>query len=82
MPEQIPKALVDLEDLTIHGGAPVLLRRALARLAPGELLEVRGDSPVLAEELAAWCRKEGHRYQGEGQGPNINRIEPGAGLAP
>jgi len=82
MSERIPKTQVDLEDLTVHGGAPVLLRRALAKLAAGDLLEVRGDSPELAEELAAWCRKEGHRYLGEGKGPNTYRIERGAGLAP
>jgi hypothetical protein len=82
MPEQFPKTEVDLEDLTVHEGAPVLLRRALARLGAGEMLEVRGDSPQLVEELAAWCRKEGHRYLGEAKGPNIHRIERVAGLAP
>jgi TusA-related sulfurtransferase len=82
MPERIPKALVEIEDLTIHEGAPVLLRRALAGLAAGELLKVSGDSPQLAEELAAWCRKEGHRYLGEDKGPNTYRIQRGAGPAP
>jgi hypothetical protein len=82
MPERFPKAQLDLEDLTIHEGAPVLLRRALAKLAVGELLELRGDSPELVEGLAAWCRKEGHRYLGEGKGPNIHRIERGTVLAP
>lgn len=82
MSERIPKAQVDIEDLTVHHGAPVLLRRALAKLAAGEMLEVRGDSPELAEELAVWCRKEGHRYRGEDQGPHTYRIERGAGLAP
>src|SRR5437588_10979873 len=82
MPERFPKAQVDLEDLALHEGAPVLLRRALAKLAAGELLEVRGDSPELAEGLAAWCRKEGHGYWEQGKGPNAYRIERGAGLAP
>src|SRR5215471_18850149 len=82
MPEQFPKTKVDLEDLALHEGAPVLLRRALAKLAAGEMLEVRGDSSELVEQLAAWCRKEGHRYLGEGKGPNTHRIERGAGLAP
>jgi hypothetical protein len=81
MPERFPKAQVNLEDLTLHEGAPVLLRRALASLAAGELLEVSGDSSELAEQLPAWCRKEGHRYLGDGRGPNIHRIERGAGLA-
>jgi TusA-related sulfurtransferase len=82
MPELLPKAQVDLEDLTLQEGAPVLLRRALAKLGPGELLEVRGDSPELAEGLAAWCRKDGHRYLGNGKGSTVHRIERGAGLAP
>ena len=80
MPEQFPKARIDLEDLTIHEGAPVLLRRALTGLSPGELLEVRADSAEFVEALAAWCRKEGHRYWGSA-GPNYYRIERGAGPA-
>lgn len=57
-----PKQQVELEELALHEGAAVLLRRALAQLAPGEWLEVRGDSAELAEHLAAWCRKEGHGF--------------------
>jgi hypothetical protein len=68
MPERFPKAQVNLEDLTLHEGAPVLLRRALAPLAVGERVEVRADSPELAEELPAWCRKEGHHYLGDSRG--------------
>ena len=45
MPERSPKAQVNLEDLTLHEGAPVLLRRAIAQVAAGELLKVRGDFP-------------------------------------
>ena len=82
MPERFPKAQLELEDLAIHDGAPVLLRRALADLAPGNWLEVRGDSPQLVEELAAWCRKEGHHYLGIGTAPNTYRIERGAGPSP
>lgn len=83
MPERSPKAQVDLEDLTVQDGAPVLLRRALAQVAAGELLEVRGDSSELAGELAAWCRKEGHRYLANGgAGLSSHRIERGAGSAP
>jgi len=81
MPEQFPKAQIDLEDLSIHEGAPVLLRSALAGLAVGELLEVRADSPELADALASWCRKEGHRYLGSA-GTDSHRIERGVGPAP
>ena len=61
MPDTKPKRQLNLEDLALHEGATVLLRRTLAKLGSGEWLEVRGDSPELAEHLAAWCRKEGHR---------------------
>jgi TusA-related sulfurtransferase len=59
MPDSTPKQRLDLEDLALHEGATVLLRRTLAQLAAGEWFEVSGDSRELAEQLAAWCRKEG-----------------------
>lgn len=82
MPQLLPKAQVDLGDLDLHEGAPVLLRRALGAnggLIEGDLLEVRGSSPDLAENLPAWCRQEGHHYLGNGGGRDIHRIERGAG---
>lgn len=82
MPERLPKARVDLEDLAIHEGAPVLLRRAFGTLAPGEILEIHGESHDLEEALAAWCRKEGHRFLGRDVGQRTCRIERGAGPAP
>lgn len=78
MPERLPKTQVDLGDLSLHEGAPVLLRRALSGLAAGELLEVRGSAPGLAEDLAVWCRQAGHNYLGNGAVSNIHRIERGA----
>jgi hypothetical protein len=63
MPDSIPKQRVELEDLALHEGAAVLLRRALAELAAGEWCEVHGDSPDLADHLAAWCRKQGIRCE-------------------
>jgi hypothetical protein len=82
MPERIPKAQVDLEDLTLYEGAAVLLRHALAKLAEGELLEVHGDSSEMADVLDAWCRKEGHRYLGAGNGPSTHIVSRGPGPAP
>ncbi|HEX5481321.1 MAG TPA: ferritin-like domain-containing protein [Terriglobia bacterium] len=82
MPDRFPKAKVEIADLGIFDGAPVLLRRGVAQLAAGELLEVAGDSPALADGLAAWCRKEGHRYLGRGSGPHTYRVERGAKSAP
>ena len=63
MPNTKPKRQLDLEDLTLHEGATVMLRRALAQLGSGEWLEVRGDSAELAVHISAWCRKEGHRLE-------------------
>jgi TusA-related sulfurtransferase len=81
MPDSTPKQQVDLEDLALHEGATVLLRRALARLGWGEWLEVRADSPELAEQLAAWCRKEGLSYESKQGVAGLHRIQS-AGAAP
>jgi hypothetical protein len=66
---------VDVEDLALHEGAPVLLRLALAEMNPGEWLEVHGDSPQLGEQLAAWCHKEGHGYECPQGITNVYRIQ-------
>jgi tRNA 2-thiouridine synthesizing protein A len=34
--------------------------RAVRRLAPGDLLEVVGDDPLMRLDMAAWCAREGH----------------------
>jgi TusA-related sulfurtransferase len=82
MPERIPKAQINLEDLTLYEGAAVLLRHALAQLAEGELLEVHGDSSEIGDVLAAWCRKEGHLYLGADNGLTSHRISRGLRPAP
>ena len=63
MPDSTPKQRVELEDLSLHEGATVLLRRALSGLAAGDWCEVHGDSAELADHLAAWCRKQGLRCE-------------------
>lgn len=55
--------VLDLEDLGFDRGAHLLLRRALSGLAPGAALAVAGSDPVLPAHLAAWCRREGHRFE-------------------
>jgi hypothetical protein len=77
MPNSTPKAQLQLEDLSLHDGANVLLRRTLGHLAVGDWLEVRGHSSDLAEELVAWCRKEGHRCEGGNGGAGFYRIQRG-----
>ena len=81
MADSTPKQQLDLEDLALHEGATVLLRRTLAQLRAGDWFEVRGDSPQLIEQLAAWCRKEGHHFEPKLGVAGVYRIQS-AGLAP
>ena len=81
MPDSTPKQQLDLEDLALHEGATVLLRRTLAQLRAGDWFEVRGDSAQIAEQLAAWCRKEGHRCEPALGVAGVWRIQSG-GLSP
>ena len=52
MPDSTPKRSLDLEDLNLAEGAPVLLRRALSSLSEGDWLEVRGEAADLGGNLA------------------------------
>ncbi|HEV2311269.1 MAG TPA: ferritin-like domain-containing protein, partial [Acidimicrobiia bacterium] len=58
---------IDLEDLGLDRGAGVLLERALAPLAPGERLTVKGRDPDLTIQLGAWCRRRGDRLDADGR---------------
>ena len=78
MPNSTPKQLLDLEDLGLLDGAPVLLRRALASLSDGEWLEVRGDSANLSEDLAVWCRTQGLGCERRNGTPAVHRIQKGS----
>src|SRR5580658_6175991 len=75
MPDSTPKSRLDLEDLALHEGATVLLRRVLSQLATGEWCEVCGDSADLASQLAVWCRKEGLRCESRQGVAGTYRIE-------
>jgi len=81
MPNSKPKLQLDLQDLAPNEGALVLLRRALGQLAAGECLELHGDSAGLSEQLAAWCRKEGHRCETIQGLAGTYRIEAGGRVA-
>ncbi len=81
MPNSSSKRQLDLEDLALHEGATVLLRRVLSQIRAGESIEVRSSSADLAEQLPAWCRKQGHRCERTLGVPASYRIESG-GLAP
>jgi hypothetical protein len=54
---------IDLEDLGFDRGAHVLVERALAGLAPGATLGVRGRDPHLRVHLPAWARAHGHQVR-------------------
>jgi hypothetical protein len=75
MPDSTPKQMVELEDLALHEGATVLLRRALAGLAAGEWCELHGDSAEIADHLTAWCRKQSVRCETRQGAPGSYRIE-------
>ncbi len=84
MPDSTPKQYLGIEDLGLHEGATVLMRRALAQLRPGEWLEVRSDSNELTDQLAVWCRKEGlvcERTQGAAGLCRVQAIGPTPSVA-
>ncbi|HEX7094927.1 MAG TPA: ferritin-like domain-containing protein, partial [Acidimicrobiales bacterium] len=52
--------VVDVGALGFDGGAHVLVKLGLARVATGGLVGVRGSHPDLLGGLRAWCRGQGH----------------------
>jgi len=54
--------VADLEELGLDQGGHLLLKRALAGVAVGEAVEVRGSAPELAVHVRAWARAQGHGY--------------------
>lgn len=65
-------ATTDLEDLGLDAGGHLLIDRALAGLATGDVLTVTGSSPALRVHLAAWCRAQGHGYE-DGEPPRVRK---------
>jgi TusA-related sulfurtransferase len=79
MPDSKPKQSLDVQDLGLHEGATVLLRRVLSQLRAGDWLEVRGESSDFVEQLPVWCRKEGltcERAQGTSGYYRVQAIGP------
>ena len=58
---------IDLRDLRFGEGAHLLVKRALAGIAVGEEIVVRGQAPDLEVHLEAWARSEGHRVRASGE---------------
>lgn len=74
-----PDAALDGDDLDLASGLVMLVERALDRLPPGGVLEVRSVEPSVAHDLPAWCRFAGHGYLGavEGAGGLRHRVRRG-----
>ncbi len=75
---------IDIESLGLDEGGLLVLRRALAAIAPGAELAVRGRAPGFGVHLAAWCRSQGHavRFDERGDGAlevRITRAEQAEG---
>jgi hypothetical protein len=65
-------ATTDLDALGLDNGGHLLVDHALAALPPGDRLTVTGRHPALGVHLAAWCRAQGHRFDG-GDPPVITK---------
>jgi hypothetical protein len=63
--------VTDLDDLGLDTGGQLLIERALAGLAAGARVEIRGTHPALALHLGAWCRSQGHRLERDGNALTI-----------
>jgi hypothetical protein len=66
-------ARLALGGLGLSQGGHLLVKRALAALPAGGVLEISGDDPALAVHLRAWCRGQGHALSLEGPLPRITR---------
>src|SRR5262245_14993805 len=59
--------LIDIEGLGFDAGAHLLIQHALAALAQGQSLRVRGTAPGWDVQLEEWCRSQGHLLQWENE---------------
>ena len=75
-----PPVDVDLAGLGFDAGAHVLVKTALAPLAPGDRVRVRGTHPDLVGQLGAWCRQQGHRLRTGGDDGRDVVVERGSAV--
>ena len=54
-----PDAHLDVGD-TLCGELALLLRAELAKLEPGQVIQVVARDPAAPEDLPAWCELTGH----------------------
>lgn len=58
----VPDLMWDFGRAGCEEGALLKIRSLVARLAHGEVLEVRSTDPAAREDLPAWCRLTGHEF--------------------
>ncbi|WP_207711613.1 sulfurtransferase TusA family protein [Sulfobacillus harzensis] len=58
-------AVCDGGDLDCGSGLLLIIRRAIAPLSPGQILEVQSREPSVSVDLPAWCRMTGHTLVGQ-----------------
>src|SRR5512134_83781 len=64
---------IELKGLGLHAGGALLVKRQLARIAPGQRVRVEGSSPTLRVDLGAWCRAQGHTLHADALGLWVER---------
>jgi tRNA 2-thiouridine synthesizing protein A len=55
----VPDATLDVGD-TLCGELALLLRAELAKLEPGQVLEVVARDPAAPQDIPGWCEVTGH----------------------
>ena len=55
------QATIDIEALGFDAGAHILVKHGLHDVSPGDELAVTGSSAGWQDQLAAWCRIQGHQ---------------------
>ncbi|MEJ0004196.1 MAG: ferritin-like domain-containing protein [Pararobbsia sp.] len=68
-----PPPLIDIEALGFDAGAHLLVKHALAALAPDQPLRVTGAAPGWDVQLEDWCRSQGHSLRWE-EGGGARRV--------
>lgn len=59
------RAIQVLDTRGLYCPVPILrTREKLRHLAPGSVVDVLSDDPVILEDMPAFCRSHGHEYLG------------------
>lgn len=62
-PDLVPATLCDGGPLDCNSGLLIAIRRALAGIEVGQLLEIRSQAPSVEEDLPAWCEIAHHQLE-------------------